>query len=102
MVVCFRFQTRKVYEILRLRITNRENTEEYKTYRVDVKSRLNHPFVKQEKQLDKIKKTLAQEEYEAAMKDITTKDARISILTSQYRELEEHYDMVLERLNRAD
>lgn len=98
----FSSQARKVYEILRLKATNKENDVEYKAYRVDVKSRLSQPYVKQEKQLAKIKKMLAQEEYTAAMNDVTTKEARIEALTAQYNELEEHYEMVLKRLRSSE
>ena len=37
-------QARKVYEILRLKNTNKSNQEEYKAYRIDVKQRLNKPY----------------------------------------------------------
>ena len=37
-------QCRRVYEILRLRVTDLSNPEEYKSYRLEVKKRLNIPF----------------------------------------------------------
>ena len=37
-------QSRRVYEILRLRATDRSNPEEYKSYRLTVKNRLNGPY----------------------------------------------------------
>lgn len=69
---------------------------------MDVKSRLSQPYVKQEKQLAKIKKVLAQEEYAAAMSEVTKKETRIEQLSSQYNELEEHYEMVLKRLRSSE
>lgn len=36
-------QARRVYEILRLKATDRSNQEAYKTYRLMVKNRLNGP-----------------------------------------------------------
>ena len=40
----FQIQCRRVYEILRLRVTDLSNAEEYKAYRLEVKKRLNIPF----------------------------------------------------------
>ena len=37
-------QARRVYEILRLRVTDRGNVEQYRGYRLMVKSRLNEPY----------------------------------------------------------
>lgn len=37
-------QARRVYEILRLRMTDIHNKEEYRRYRLDVKNRLNVPY----------------------------------------------------------
>ena len=40
----FQIQCRRVYEILRLRVTDLSNAEDYKSYRLEVKKRLNVPF----------------------------------------------------------
>ena len=40
----FQKQTRRVYEILRLKATNCSDAKEYANYRVDIKRRLNLPF----------------------------------------------------------
>ena len=37
-------QAQRVYEILRLRCTDRSNTEQYTRYRLAVKNRLNGPY----------------------------------------------------------
>ena len=37
-------QARRVYEILRLKATDRSNAEEYKAYRLSVKNRMNGPY----------------------------------------------------------
>ena len=42
--VLFQKQVRRVYEILRLRITDSSNPDELREYRLDVKKRLNIPF----------------------------------------------------------
>ena len=39
-------QTRRIYEILRLKATNVNNKEQYRSYRLEVKKRLNAPFQK--------------------------------------------------------
>jgi hypothetical protein len=44
-------QARRVYEILRLRVTDVHNSEQYRRYRLDVKNRLNIPYqVRQHRQ----------------------------------------------------
>ena len=43
-LLSFQVQCRRVYEILRLRVTDLSNVEEYKAYRLEVKNRLNIPF----------------------------------------------------------
>jgi hypothetical protein len=37
-------QARRVYEILRLQMTDIHNSEQYRLYRLDVKNRLNVPY----------------------------------------------------------
>jgi histone acetyltransferase 1 len=37
-------QARRVYEILRLQMTDIHNSEQYRRYRLDVKNRLNIPY----------------------------------------------------------
>ena len=51
-------QVRKIYELLRLRATDISNAEEYKKYRLEVKRRLNIPFQKEKKSLQKLEKFL--------------------------------------------
>ena len=46
-MTCFIFlyhQCRRVYEILRLQVTDRSNSEQYYKFRVFVKNRLNGPY----------------------------------------------------------
>ena len=40
----FQKQTRRIYEILRLKATNCNELKEYTAYRIDIKRRLNLPF----------------------------------------------------------
>jgi len=77
-----------------------EFNQDYKDYRVNVKKRLNIPFQQEERKLAKLKKALKPEEYAAATsQNITNKEQRLESLQSQYKELEEHYLHVLERIS---
>ncbi|XP_069978242.1 histone acetyltransferase type B catalytic subunit isoform X1 [Penaeus vannamei] len=90
-------QVRRVYEILRLHITNRSDKESYRRYRLEVKNRLNVQYQKEDRDMEKLKKILKPEEYQATM-TITSKEQRLESLERQYNDLEEHYLHVLERL----
>ncbi|CAG0899445.1 unnamed protein product, partial [Cyprideis torosa] len=70
------FQSRRAFEILKLRATNRSNEEEYKKYRLMVKRRLYTP----------IKDPIALKK----------------VLKSQYDAIEEHYLHIIERLDRYE
>ncbi|XP_066978661.1 histone acetyltransferase type B catalytic subunit isoform X1 [Macrobrachium rosenbergii] len=94
-------QVRRIYEILRLHITDRSDKEAYKKYRLDIKNRLNVQYKKEDRDKEKLKKVLRPEEYAATM-TITSKDQRLESLERQYAELEEHYIHVLERLAASD
>jgi len=94
-------QSRRVYEILRLHVTDRSNTDSYKKYRLDVKNRLNVQYKKEDRDMEKLKKILKPEEYNATM-TMTSKDQRLESLEHQYTELEEHYSHIIERLAAAD
>ena len=47
----------------------------------------------------KLKKVLKPEEFAAATLNITNREQRLESLQSQYKELEEHYLHVLERIS---
>ncbi|XP_071526683.1 histone acetyltransferase type B catalytic subunit isoform X2 [Panulirus ornatus] len=94
-------QVRRVYEILRLHVTDRSDKEAYRQYRLDVKNRLNVQYKKEDRDMEKLKKFLKPEEYAATM-TITSRDQRLESLERQYAELEEHYVHVLERLASAE
>ncbi|XP_046546607.1 histone acetyltransferase type B catalytic subunit-like [Haliotis rubra] len=57
-----RRQTRRVYEMLRLRATDASNKEMYRQYRLDIKKRLNAPFQKNGRDFKKLEKALQPEE----------------------------------------
>ncbi|XP_033624835.1 histone acetyltransferase type B catalytic subunit-like isoform X2 [Asterias rubens] len=90
-------QVRRVYEILRLRVTDSSNPEEMKEYRLDVKKRLNIPFQKQKSDYEKMRRTLKPEELSATMQG-TNLQERQETLENWYQELITSYDGVIERL----
>jgi len=94
-------QARRVYEIIRLHYTSLANKEEYKSYKLDVKKRLNIPYQKEQSQLSKLQKLLKPQEFAAAMVNITNKEQRLEILEKQFGELEAHYKTVLEKVAAA-
>lgn len=90
-------QARKVYEILRLHVTNTGNPGQYKKYRLEVKNRLNAPYQRQKADLEKLQRTMSPEEYHATQQCLNAEN-RIETLESQYREVELEYRRTLERL----
>jgi len=97
----YKKQARRVYEILRLHVTDRSDKERYRKYRLDIKNRLNVQFKKEDRDMEKLKKILKPEEYTATM-TMTSKEQRLESLEHQYQELEERYSHTLERLAAAD
>ncbi|XP_065883019.1 histone acetyltransferase type B catalytic subunit-like isoform X2 [Dysidea avara] len=90
-------QCQRVYEILRLRATDRNNTEQYKNYRLTVKNRLNAPFQKEKKDLEKLKHFVGSNE----LTDVSTKlsnEERMAKLQEAYKQLEQDYQAVIEKL----
>jgi len=96
-----RKQARRVYEIIRLHFTSLSDAQEYKSFKLDVKKRLNIPYQKEQSQLNKLQKALKPEEFAAAMVNITNKEQRLETLEKQFQELEKHYRSVLEKVAAA-
>lgn len=93
-----KLQTRRVFEILRLRETDRANEAAYRKYRLDVKNRLNAPFQKKKLDMSKMSKFLTPEEY-AATASTTRESESHERLSRSYRLLEEDYLRVIDRLD---
>lgn len=89
-------QCRIVYEILRLNVTNVNDTDEYKAYRLCVKKRLNIPHYKQKSDLKRMER--AGVEMQMANAQIPTTDERIEQLKGEYNAHEEEYQRILHRL----
>lgn len=86
-------QSRRVYEILRLQITDQSNEQEYRDYRLDVKKRLNSPYkrgLQDMKRLESLGNVA-----------IPPPEQRIQSLEKEYRSLEEDYKKVIRRLEEA-
>jgi histone acetyltransferase 1 len=94
-------QARRVYEIIRLNYTSMNDADAYKSYRLDVKKRLNAPYQKEQAQVEKLKKHLKPEELAAIMLNVTDREQRLEMLNKQFGELEEHYRKVLEKVAAA-
>nr|CAG4651841.1 EOG090X06NC [Triops cancriformis] len=94
-------QTRRVFEILRFKATNTGDAEDYKQYRLLIKQRLNIPYQKEQNDIAKLRKALNTEELQAAM-SMASKEVQIVELDKLYRELEENYRKIIERLATAN
>nr|CAG4646276.1 EOG090X06NC [Macrothrix elegans] len=90
-------QARRVYEILRFQNTNVNDQDEYRTYRLEIKRRLNIPFQKETLDLKKLHKTLNPDEFRSTI-SVASREQRIESLEKQYQLLESDYRQVLKRL----
>ncbi|XP_064471930.1 histone acetyltransferase type B catalytic subunit-like isoform X1 [Ornithodoros turicata] len=90
-------QARKVYEMLRLHVTNRSNPGQYKMYRLEVKNRLNAPYQRQKADMEKLRHVMSEEEFRTTQQCLNAEN-RFEQLETQYREVELEYRRVLERL----
>uniref|UniRef100_A0A674PAL2 Histone acetyltransferase type B catalytic subunit n=1 Tax=Takifugu rubripes TaxID=31033 RepID=A0A674PAL2_TAKRU len=84
--------TRRVYEILRLRVTDMSDEEQAKEYRLEVKRRLFGPYRKNQRELAKMKKCLRPEELVSHMGQMDTR--------TQHEELEKSYQIIVEDYRR--
>ncbi|XP_013139700.1 PREDICTED: histone acetyltransferase type B catalytic subunit [Papilio polytes] len=91
-------QTRRVYEILRLKNTNTSDKAAYLSYRLDVKNRLNAPFQKKKLEMKKLQKVLKSDEFVATITSTGANETQ-SRLSSQYLDLEEEYRRVIHRMD---
>ncbi|XP_020896532.1 histone acetyltransferase type B catalytic subunit [Exaiptasia diaphana] len=92
-----KLQCRRVYEILRLKATDRSNAKEYKEYRLDVKKRLNTSYQKEKSDFEKMKKYISAEEL-SAMMNLQSTSERQKQLEQIYEEVETSYLKTIERL----
>ncbi|XP_061548103.1 histone acetyltransferase type B catalytic subunit isoform X1 [Phycodurus eques] len=83
---------RRVYEILRLRVTDMSDEEKSRAYRLAVKKRLFGPYRKNQRELTKMTKCLRLEEVVSQLGQMDTQ--------MQHEELEKSYQVVLEDYRR--
>jgi histone acetyltransferase 1 len=90
-------QSRIIYEILRLGATKTSNKEEYKSYRIDVKKRLNMNYLKEKRDMKKLvdRGFKLPTDKKLALPSV---EENIEQLDGMYRETEEYYKSVLERI----
>jgi len=93
-----RRQSRRVYEILRLKATDHSNGQQYKAYRLDVKRRLNVPFQKNSRDFRKLQSALNATELSATMNAFSA-EQRMEILEKQFNDCVLEYQLVLARLS---
>uniref|UniRef100_A0A2C9GT07 Histone acetyltransferase type B catalytic subunit n=1 Tax=Anopheles christyi TaxID=43041 RepID=A0A2C9GT07_9DIPT len=89
-------QCRVVYEILRLGVTDLDNEEQYRAYRLEVKKRLNMNYSRHRRDLARAKKRGV--DVTAAMCGLPSVAERIESLNAEYKEVEEIYGQVLQKL----
>ncbi|KAK6183635.1 hypothetical protein SNE40_011071 [Patella caerulea] len=90
-----RRQARRVYEILRLKSTEGNNSQQFRDFRLDVKRRLNAPFTKNRRDFQKLKKALNPQEIDETL--TVSEEKRMEYLE---RSFEEHIDMYRQVLDR--
>jgi histone acetyltransferase 1 len=92
-------QSRRVYEMLRLRETNIHNEKDFKEFRLDVKRRLNIPYQKQQSDIRRMmrRKFDSTELQTAAQLDDASRKTE---LESNFQLCLSHYQYVLNRLER--
>ncbi|XP_060991775.1 histone acetyltransferase type B catalytic subunit isoform X2 [Dama dama] len=88
---------RRVYEILRLLVTDMSDAEQYRSYRLDIKRRLISPYKKKQRDLAKMRKCLRPEELTNQMNQIEI-NMQHEQLEESFQELVEDYRRVIERL----
>lgn len=86
-----------MYEILRLRITDISNEQEYRDYRLDIKKRLNIPYKREQNDIKKLELVLKSLNKRSNI-TLPAPEQRMKILEKSYRVLEEDYKKVVKRL----
>lgn len=94
-----RRQSRKVYEILKLRITNKSDEEEYRNYRLEIKNRLNIPNQKQRIDVDR---ALKRDPKVPVPDELRPQDkVTAAKLEDNFRLLEKQYEHVVKKLTKV-
>ncbi|UMM22563.1 hypothetical protein L5515_003717 [Caenorhabditis briggsae] len=91
-------QSRRVYEILRFRQTNKKDKEDLKAQRIDVKRRLYAPMKRSERDWKRLNLALTQEELRQAACGEMDEETKFSTLTQMYDRLMESYQKTIDRI----
>ncbi|EYC25895.1 hypothetical protein Y032_0011g1445 [Ancylostoma ceylanicum] len=91
-------QSRRVYEILRLRCTNMKNPDDAKAYRLDVKRRLEAPMRRNERDWKKIQRALDENEYAQVAASCVNEEQKMQQLQQLYEAEVEAYKITVERM----
>ncbi|PIO71846.1 hypothetical protein TELCIR_06248 [Teladorsagia circumcincta] len=91
-------QSRRVYEILRLKCTNMKDAAEAKAYRLDVKRRLEAPMRRNERDWKKIQRALDDNEYAQVAASYVNADQKMQQLQQLYEEEVEAYKLTIQRM----
>ncbi|XP_059160835.1 histone acetyltransferase type B catalytic subunit-like [Physella acuta] len=92
-----KLQARRVYEILRLKATDQSNKDMFRAYRLDVKRRLNIPFLKNRRTYQKLEKSLNAEELTQTL-GMMKNEQKFQYLENNFQEDLSAYKHVLDRL----
>lgn len=91
-------QSRRVYEILRYRVTNKNDKEELKAQRIDVKKRLYIPMKRSDKDWKRLNLALTPEELRQAACGAMDEETKFSTLSQMYDRLMEEYENTIKRI----
>ncbi|CAI2348276.1 unnamed protein product [Caenorhabditis sp. 36 PRJEB53466] len=91
-------QARRVYEILRFRVTNKNDKEELRKQRVDVKKRLYIPMKRSERDWKRLNLALTPEELKQAACGAMDEETKFSTLSQTYERLMEAYQTTIDRI----
>lgn len=89
-------QCRKVYEILRLMNTNVHDEKDYRALRLEIKKRLNLKYHKELRDIKKMSQVGIDTQWMEA--SLPTMDERLEQLKTEYQEVEDEYQKIIERL----
>ncbi|KHJ80054.1 hypothetical protein OESDEN_20281 [Oesophagostomum dentatum] len=91
-------QSRRVYEILRLKCTNMKNRDEAKAYRLDVKRRLEAPMRRNERDWKKIQRALDDNEYAQVAASCVNEEQKMQQLQQMYEAEVDAYKITIQRM----
>ena len=90
-------QCRIIYEILRLKVTDKKKLVEYKSYRLDVKKRLNMNYLKEMRNLKKLVDRGFKMPVEKKLL-LPSSEENIEQLDGLYKNTEKYYEGILGKM----